>query len=129
MIWGLVFYVFKQQQQKNQHLFYTKYMDNKWGDDIINSSFAYSLSTVQENVSWKMAKLYNFISDFHQVSTVLFENSDSSYWNNLNLNWIYPLSDFREMEWDVHGCLVAITGLYVAISGFTWLLRGYVANF
>ena len=60
-------------------------------------SFPYSLLTVQEVFRWKLRKLKilylpYFLSDLHQLFTVLFENFYSLYGLHLNLDRISPLS-------------------------------------
>ena len=49
-----------------------------WGDDIINSLICISISTVQEMFRWKwqtfkISQLPHFVSDLHQIFTVLFK--------------------------------------------------------
>ena len=43
------------------------------------------------NVSFNISNLPYFLSDLHQISTVLFEMFDSFYWMNWNLDRISPL--------------------------------------
>ena len=102
---GMCFYIFEQKKKKKSSLIklYTKY--EKVGNDIINSLICIFISTVQEMFCWKLQKLQilclpDFLSNLHQIFTVLFEIVYSFYWINLNLDWISPLNlscDFKFM--------------------------------
>ena len=70
-----------------------------WCDEIINSLisiFNLFISTVQEMFRWKLQRLKipylpYFLSDLHQIITVLFKIFYSFYWIYLNLDWsLFP---------------------------------------
>ena len=60
------------------------FCSQKWQKEMFQEMFHWKL--------WKFKISYYFLSDLHQIFTVLFEMFYSLYWINLNMDWISPLS-------------------------------------
>ena len=96
---GRGFYMFATAKKKKKNIKHFKYkmrwkIMKRWDHKLTLCIF---ISTVQEMFHWKLWKfkisyLPHFLSDLHQIFTVLFEKFYSFYWINLNLNQISPLT-------------------------------------
>ena len=109
-----------------------------WGDGIINSLICIFISTVQEMFRWKLRKfkisyLPYFLSDLHQIFTVLFEMCYTFYCLNLNLDWISPFRCmlFRPAYYKYTDIYVTSTVhvSFIILIGNHWLCCRHMLSF
>ena len=96
LIWGHVlhfFFMFEPKIEKFQNYIY-KIHGKLWGDDIFNLLICIIHIDCSKMFSWKLWKFKDlpyFLSNLHQIFTILFEMFYSFYWINLNPDQSSPL--------------------------------------